>query len=174
MVHRSTYPLPANQRALLLWLTRAQKQSSFCLLQNRRPESQSPTFRRPADRGYNTLDFASKVRVPKRGVAPFGFSHHFRFSDTKPTLPVLHPCPGNLKKHRRHLQRGCWPCFFIFIQKFFLQYYVSVGCGVVSLTKGTSGFPTGHGLAGHTKHLGKLLLSNFTFLPELLYCLSDF
>ncbi|MBR6666699.1 MAG: hypothetical protein IKL22_13405, partial [Lachnospiraceae bacterium] len=46
---------------------------------------------------YNTLDFASKVRVPKRGVAPFGFPHHFRFSDTKPTLPVLHPCPGNLK-----------------------------------------------------------------------------
>ena len=89
------YPLPANQRALLLWLTRAQKQSSFCLLQNRRPESQSPTFHRPADRGYNTLDFASKVRVPKRGVAPFGFPRHFRFSDTKPTLPFLHPHPGN-------------------------------------------------------------------------------
>jgi hypothetical protein len=35
--------------------------------------------------------------VPKRGVAPFGFPHHFRFSDTKPTLPVLHPHPGNQK-----------------------------------------------------------------------------
>ena len=40
-------------------MTRAQKQSSFCLLQNRRPESQSPTFRRPADIGYNTLDLCS-------------------------------------------------------------------------------------------------------------------
>lgn len=37
----------------------------------------------------------TKVRVPKRGVAPFGFPRHFRFSDTKPTLPFLHPHPGN-------------------------------------------------------------------------------
>ena len=28
--------------------------------------------------------------MPKRGVAPFGFPHHFRFSDTKPTLPVTY------------------------------------------------------------------------------------
>ena len=99
--------------ASVIVLSSFHAQSSFCLLQNRRPESQSPTFRRPSDRGYNTLDFASKIRVPKRGVAPFGFPHHFRFSDTKTTLPVLHPCPGNLKVFLAILRkRGSWCSIF--------------------------------------------------------------
>ena len=135
MVHRSTNPLPANQRALLLCLTLAQKQSSFCLLQNRSPESQSPTFRRPADRGYNTLDFASKVRVPKRGVAPFGFPPSFPFLGYKTDLAGFTSEKRKSKKAPSPSSKGMLTVLlYIYPKVVFLQYCVSVGCGVVSLT----------------------------------------
>ena len=61
----------------------------------------------------------------------------------------------------------------------FLQYCVSVGCGVVSLTKGTSGFVFGQGLAadmqpvcqfflGHVIHFSKrnqIILEHSVFSP---------
>ena len=144
------YPLSASQRALLLWLTRAQKQSSFCLLQNRRPESRSPTFRRPADRGYNTLDFASKVRVPKGALPPLD----------SPIISVSRiqnlPCRFyilalEIKKAPSPSSKGMLTVLLCFYPKVvFLQYCVSVGCGVVSLTKWTSGLPTGNRLVGYT------------------------
>ena len=157
-------------------MTRAQKQSSFCLLQNRRPESQSPTFRRPADIGYNTLDFASKVRVPKRGVAPFGFPHHFRFSDTKPTLPVLHPCPGNHKEAPPPSSKGMLTVVLLYIypKVVFMQYCVSVSCGIVSLTKGTSCFPSRYRPSGYVELLSKLFLCKPFFFSEFSQELSYF
>ena len=154
-------------------MTRAQKQSSFCLLQNRRPESQSPTFRKPADIGYNTLDLASKVRVPKRGVAPFGFPHHFRFSDTKPTLPVLHPCPGNHKEAPPPSSKGMLTVLlYIYPKVVFMQYCVSVSCGIVSLTKGTSGFPFAHSLPCNTKNTCQFFLRNSQIVTILFYIIS--
>lgn len=49
----------------------------------------------------------------------------------------------------------------------FLQYCVSVGCGVVSLTKGTSVFPLGHGLPDHVQFHGQFLLRKSLGLAQI-------
>ena len=139
-------------------MTRAQKQSSFCLLQNRRPESQSPTFHRPADRGYNTLDFASKVRVPKRGVPPLDSPviSVSRIQNRPCRFYILTP---EIKEAPSPSSKGMLTVLLYNYPKVaFLQYCVSVGCGVVSLTKGTSGFIFGYSLSADADSVSKLIL----------------
>ena len=56
----------------------------------------------------------------------------------------------------------------------FLQYCVSVGCGVVSLTKGTSPFPVGYGLSAHIDLFRKLFLGKLILYTVLSDLISDF
>lgn len=106
------------------------------------PRIQSPTFRRPADRGYNTLDFASKVRVPKRGVAPLDSPviSVSRIQNRPCRFYILTP---EIKEAPSPSSKGMLTVLLYNYPKVaFLQYCVSVGCGVVSLTKGTSCLPS--------------------------------
>lgn len=49
----------------------------------------------------------------------------------------------------------------------FLQYCVSVGCGVVSLTKGTSSFPFGDSLGADMYQAGQFRLGEPAVFPQL-------
>ena len=56
---------------------------------------------------------------------------------------------------------------YIYPKVAFLQYHVSVGCGVVSLTKGNSRFPTRHRLGTYAKSFRYILLRHPLSLSQL-------
>ena len=128
------YPLPANQRALLLWLTRAQKQSSFCLLQNRRPESRPRLFADTQIEGITHYTLPCKVVCQKGALPPLDSPviSVSRIQNRPCRFYILTP---EIKEAPSPSSKGMLTVLLYNYPKVaFLQYCVSVGCGVVSLT----------------------------------------
>ena len=119
------------------------------------------------DRGYNTLDFASKVRVPKGALPPLDspIISVSRIQNRPCRFYILAP---EIKKAPSPSSKGMLTVLlYIYPKVVFMQYCVSVSCGVVSLTKGTSGFPTGHRLGTYTQLIRHLLLGQLFFQSQL-------
>ena len=62
---------------------------------------------------------------------------------------------------------------YIYQKVVFMQYCVSVGCGVVSLTKGTSGLPIRNCLSCHMQLFCQLVLRHPFFSSVFANVLSD-
>lgn len=106
------------------------------------PDSQTPIFRRRIDRGYNTLDFASKIMC-QMGRVPLWIPPLFIFAsaDDITHQTFIHHRPENANKHRPHPYSKCRQCLFVFHNHITFKHIVSVSCNVISLTVGNSGFP---------------------------------